>query len=235
MNVKYEVYKSTYPLSYYEIGTIYSFYGKRENTNNLKIASEEEIQKYSHLLDQLESKDSNTAIKAVKARGEGSENNSEKIRYYGVVVDKERGEKYQQIVVMMSNYYDGNKLYLIQKYSVGLKETEAIKLDGEDLIPVSDHAEFRFEKNINDFGVTRITRTNNNENNGITGITRVSEDKVFAKGVTGITRAEDKNIFIHNSANHESADITGITRAESSVTGITRAKGDITGITRAKK
>lgn len=135
----------------------------------------------------------------------------------------------------MSNYYDGNKLYLIQKYSVGLKETEAIKLEGEDLIPVSDHAEFRFEKNINDFGVTGITRTNNNENNGITGITRVSEDKVFAKGVTGITRAEDKNIFIHNSANHESADITGITRAESSVTGITRAKGDITGITRAKK
>lgn len=229
MNYEIEPYKSTYPIAYYDIGTVYSFYGRRECAG--AIAPEMYVKQYAYLLDQLEDEESNNVIKSVQTRGEKS---TSMIRYYGVVVDKS-SDSYPSIKVMTLNIKDGCKIYQIKSYSVGRKNTEAISTDGKNLMTASAKADIEITGNISTkvtSGITRVDKANTNKS--VTGVTRVpSEVKSQPKGVSGVTRLYKEAVEVSHVAN-EISSVTGITRAKS-VSGITRTNNSVSGITRVRK
>ena len=56
-----ESYNASYPLSYYQIGNVYSFYGTK-NAKMAEPATDEQIRKYSNKLIELEQERTNSAI-----------------------------------------------------------------------------------------------------------------------------------------------------------------------------
>lgn len=229
MNYEIEPYKSTYPAAYYDIGTVYSFYGRRECAG--AIAPEMYVKQYAHLLDQLEDEESNSVIKAVQTRGEKS---TSMIRYYGVVVDKS-SEPFPLIKVMTLNLKNGRKIYQIKSYSVGRKNTDAISTDGKNLMTASAKADIDVTGNITPKVASGITRANKlNTNKSVTGVTRASSEvSSQPKGVSGITRIHNHSVEVSHVTNDTSS-VSGITRANS-VSGITRVNNGVSGITRVKK
>lgn len=236
MNYEIEPYKSTYPLAYYDIGTVYSFYGRRESTWDT--APEVYVKQYAHLLNKLEDEEKSNVIKAVRVR---EENFTSLIRYYGVVVEKASGS-YDSIKVMVLSEIYGRRIYLIRSYVVGRMSTEAITTDGKDLMAVSAKADVDISDNIFDnisyittkvsSGITRANKSSTDSS--VTGVTRASNTMSDQpKGVTGITRTHKESAEISHAAS-DVPTVTGITRVDS-VTGITRAGNSVSGITRAKK
>lgn len=242
MNYEIEPYKSTYPLAYYEIGTVYSFYGRRETVGN--IALDTYVKNFAYLLDQLEKEERTAAIKSVGARGNKE---SSMIRFYGVVIEKTNGVS-PTITVMILNRKNGHKIYQTKSYTVGRNTANAITTDGKNLMTATVRADIKINGNIfseNVTGsVTGITRANTIKSNPtVTGVTRATSNvETQTKGVSGVTRAHKESENIDHTIS-DVPDVTGITRANTvsgvtranSVSGITRANNSVTGITRANK
>jgi len=212
MRKKYESYNAGFPLSYYEIGEIYSFYGS--TSSNTTPASEEQIKRFAEILNEVH-EDDNDAIKPVE--GFLRRNNRTLQRYYAVVVGKE--DNY--IIVMFENNNGGRKNYLLKKYIT----SKRCVLDGKDWIPTETSTSYENT----DVGakVGGITKVSGDEKK-VGGITRSGNTGKESTGIGGITLANKEDGHLKSSH--------GINRAENTgkVGGITRRK-KVGGITRSNK
>lgn len=195
----YESYAALYPLSYYELGTIYSFYGNKTSTGTL--ATPEQIKKYAPILQELE-----VDQVGLKENASSYSNCYKDIldRYYAVVVDKVSAGNNSYIVVMLCNKCNGKVDYYTRKYAVDSR----CFTDSQNYFPVVAHLN-HCEKNCASNGAS--------EKEGkamkVGGITKAEIDKK----VGGITRAT-------NEVNSTSSSVGGITLAyEKKVGGITKA------------
>lgn len=212
-------YDSRYPSEYYEIGTIYSFYGS-SNTGNLKPASDKYISKYSSKLHELLEEEKTSAIQSVSAANSKSSPISLQ-RFYGIVVDKPSKD---MIKIMLISIHDGVSDFFTKDYAVSYAGCSS---DGKDLMPVSSSAKYQKLTSDSTKKVGGITRTSTQSNVG--GITRVKQDDNSATGVGGITRANKNNSTTKSTNNQTSSNSTS-----NNVGGITRVK-NVGGITRVKK
>lgn len=190
-------YNSSYPLAYYEIGTVYSFYGDGSITGTP--ASSEIIQRYATVLNDLVSQEQENAIKPVKNLEVTNTGRSGLQRFYAVIIDKIKSGKDAKIVVMFRNK-NGDKIeYYTKQYAVNYSGCET---DGKDLMPASNHL---------DIGIK--------SNNKIGGITKVRTDKK----VGGITKVRIDAELTQISSTSSVGGITKV-RKEERVGGITRVK-----------
>lgn len=138
---KYESYAASYPLAYYELGTIYSFYGQTNSTGTL--ATAEQIRKYASVLQELEADEStingvyNNSTTATAGRPSGAIG-----RYYAVVVDKVNAGSNSYIVVMLCNKNNGRTDYYTRKYAVN----SSCFTDSKNLMQPSTHLSFSNNK-----------------------------------------------------------------------------------------
>ncbi len=211
-------YDSRYPSEYYEIGTIYSFYGS-SNTGNMKPASDEYISKYSSKLLELLEEEKTSAIQSVSATNSKSSPISLQ-RFYGIVVDKPRKD---MIKIMLISIHDGVSDFFTKDYAVSYSGCSS---DGKDLMPVSSSAKYKKETGNSAKKVGGITRSGSKSNVG--GITRAKPNDNSAAGVGGITRA-NKTATTASTTNQTSSN-----SSSNNVGGITRVK-NVGGITRVKK
>jgi len=208
-----ESYNSSYPLAYYEVGTVYSFYGQGSAKGNP--APSDAIQKYASLLNELVVEEQERAIKPVKgsatATGRGGLN-----RFYAVVIEKIKSDSSAYIVVMLCNKHNGQFEYYTRKYSVN----HGCVTDGKDLMPTSAYLDF--ESKISG-KVGGITLAGKGEKVG--GVTRANGKNTSASSVGGITK-------VHQPSNHS----VGGTNVSTKVGGVTLVREKkVGGITRAKK
>ena len=180
-------YNSSYPLAYYTVGNIYSFYGKKIKKGIL--ATKTQIEKYANILDGLEDKSKGTAIKPVE-----KDNSQPNIlnRFYAVVVDKVENEQNSYIVVMFRNTFQNRVEYYTKKYTVDY----GCDTDDEDLMPIL--TSLNFAPNTNKVG--KITLANNTNKVGKT--TQVSEHNTQSAGVGQITKVrkeKDNEVFTNES------------------------------------
>lgn len=188
---KYESYAASYPLAYYELGTIYSFYGQASSTGTP--ATAEQIRKYSPVLQELEA-DESTANGAYGAAATASRSNCAIGRYYAVVVDKVNAGSNSYIVVMLCNKNNGRTDYYTRKYAVN----SSCFTDSKNLMQPSTHLSFSnnkkpVEKTSTGTKVGGITKAESSKKVG--GITRASNDvKSESSSVGGITLANKKKV-----------------------------------------
>ena len=207
-------YNSSYPLAYYEIGTVYSFYGQASAKGTP--APADAIQKYAHVLNALVTEEQGSAIKPVKESGSSAVGFSGVNRFYAVVIDKARFGKQAYIVVMLCNKYNGRSEYYTRKYSVNF----GCATDGKDLMPASSYLGFESKIGGKVGGVTLAGKGSK-----VGGITRANGKNTSTSSVGGITRVNQPN-------NHSS----GNTSKNGKVGGITLVKEQkVGGITRVKK
>ena len=211
-------YDSRYPSEYYEIGTIYSFYGTNSR-GNLKPAKAEYISKYSADLLELQEEEKTSAIQSVQSSDYNSSSKSLQ-RFYGIVVDKPRKDI---IKVMLISVQDGVSDFFTKDYTVS---SIGCLSDGKELMPVSPTAKYEYADKNNVKKVGGITRESSSSKVG--GITRVKQSPKSAFGIGGITRS-----------NNGSDSAPKISKADNvtnpnSKGGITRVK-NVGGITRVKK
>lgn len=209
-----ESYNSSYPLAYYEVGTVYSFYGQASAKGTP--APSDAVQKYASLLNALVVGEQESAIKPVKgsaatATGRGGLN-----RFYAVVIEKIKSGSSAYIVVMLCNKYNGKSEYYTRKYSVN----HGCATDGKDLMPTSAHLDF--ESKISG-KVGGITLAGKGEKVG--GVTRANGKSTSTSSVGGITK-------VHQPSNQSA----GGSNASTKVGGVTLVREQKVGeITRAKK
>lgn len=194
-----ESYNASYPLSYYKIGTVYSFYGT-SNMQNTAPASAEQISRYSGTLIALEQEDARNAIKPMTGSSTTTARRGGMSRYYAVVVDKVSAQKSSGITVMFINRDAGETEYLLKKYAV----SHPVHLDGKDLMPVSTHTSYGIDnrttnsptkpgqltKATKDEKVGQLTRSGGKENPS-TGSSAVGQ-LTHAKGTEASPKAEPK-------------------------------------------
>lgn len=210
-------YDSRYPSEYYEIGTVYSFYGS-SNTGNLKPATPEYISKYSAKLLELQEEEKTSAIKSVET-GKSSNSFSTFQRFYGIVVAKPQN---RFIRIMLISIHDGISDFYTKEYAVSFS---GCPLDEKEVMSVSSSAKYNgisgdIEKKVG--GITRVDSKTN-----VGGITRVKPNDNSAAGVGGITRSNKSITPVPsakpNTTNTSSNNVGGITRVKN-VGGITRVK-----------
>lgn len=185
MATKIESYNASYPAAFYEIGTVYSFYGNTRSSGTP--AKEEYIRHYSSALKSLESPQKTNAIQPVKSSGsvKTSRNNGRLTRYYAVVVSKSA----TSIEIMFVNDDNGRESYLTRKYAV----SKSCTTDGKDLMAP------RAKTNVNGLRGTiqktgGITRIQNNSNIGkVGGITKAGQTSMATANVGGITRMKSQS------------------------------------------
>lgn len=222
----YESYNASYPLAYYEIGTIYAFYGS--NIANAKPATSDQIQRFSAILSELEETENANAIKPVKHVGNTSSGRAGLQRYYAVVVSKQKNS----IEAMFCNSNDGWTNYLTKRYIV----SSSCSTDGKDLMPVQTKSSYDKTGNSQTKvgGITKAGKTSATMKVG--GVTRVGTQDASSAGVGRITRANNNSKTANGSIGSQSMQtgtkVGGITRVNK-VGGITRAN-KVGGITRAK-
>lgn len=208
-----ESYNSSYPLVYYEVGTVYSFYGQASAKGTP--APSDTVQKYASLLNALVAEEQESAIKPVKgsaatATGRGGLN-----RFYAVVIEKIKSGSGSCIVVMLCNKHNGKSEYYTRKYSVN----HGCATDGKDLMPTSAHLDF--ESKISG-KVGGITLAGKGEKVG--GVTRVNGKNTSTSSVGGITKVHQPSNQSAGGSN-TSTKVGGLTLVrEQKVGGITRAK-----------
>lgn len=193
---KYDSYAASYPLAYYELGTIYSFYGQASSTGTP--ATADQIRKYSSVLQELEADDS-TFIGNYGTKLSTSHTNGAIGRYYAVVVDKVNAGKDSYIVVMLCNKDNGRTEYYTRKYAVN----SSCFTDSKNLMQPSTHLSFSTNKK---------TSQQTTMSAKVGGITKAET----SKKVGGITRADSE-------VKETSTSVGGITIANKKVGGITRA------------
>lgn len=221
-------YNSSYPLAFYDIGEIYSFYGN--NNTQGKPANEDAINKYSKLLVDM-TETTKSALKPISDVSVSNVNTRTFDRFYGVVVGKNPKNNY--IEVLFCNLDGDNYTFFTRKYSVN----HGCALDGKDILrpkaslSISEEKENAIEK------IGGITKAESNNRSG--GITRAENENSNSSSIGGITRtaATNKVGGITRANTSASNKVGGITRANSSnnsnAGGITRAANNTGGITRA--
>lgn len=208
-----ESYNSSYPLAYYEVGTVYSFYGQASAKGTP--APSDAVQKYASLLNALVAEEQESAIKPVKgsaatATGRGGLN-----RFYAVVIEKIKSGSGAYIVVMLCNEHNGKSEYYTRKYSVN----HGCATDGKDLMPTSAHLDF--ESKISG-KVGGITLAGKGEKVG--GVTRANGKNTSTSSVGGITKVHQPSNQSAGGSN-TSTKVGGVTLVrEQKIGGITRAK-----------
>lgn len=209
-----ESYNSSYPLAYYEVGKIYSFYGQASVKGTP--ASFDAIQKYASVLNALVVEEQESAIKPVKGSSVAATSRGGMNRFYAVVIDKVKSGNGAYIVVMLCNKYNGRSEYYTRKYSVN----HGCATDGKDLMPAAAH--LGFESKISE-KVGGITLAGKGEKVG--GITRANGKNASTPSVGGITK-------VRRSCNQSE----GVAKSGTKVGGVTLVKEQkVGGITRAKK
>lgn len=133
-----EEYQGAYPLAYYQVGRVYSFYGA-SSAQNAAPASTEQISEYSDRLLALEEEESGGAGEALPARCMASATWLR--RYYAVVVEKIPSRHSPGIMVMFINRNADKTEYLLKKYAV----SHPVHFDGQVLMPVSAHTSYGAE------------------------------------------------------------------------------------------
>lgn len=193
----YDSYNAAYPLAYYELGTIYSFYGK--TTSSSTSATADQIRKYSAVLQELEA-DTSSAVISSGSKASKEQTQGVLQRYYAVVVDKVDLGGNSYIVAMLCCKSDGRTQYITRNYAVNT----TCFTDSKNLMPPVAHLNSSPETNKPAEAPAGAK---------VGGITRAE----LGKKVGGITRAD-------NTAAETSSGIGGITRVEKKkVGGITRA------------
>lgn len=188
---KYDSYAASYPLAYYELGTIYSFYGQASSTGTP--ATADQIRKYASVLQELEADDS-TFIGNYGTKLSAGHTNGAIGRYYAVVVDKVNAGKDSHIVVMLCNKGNGRTEYYTRKYAVN----SSCFTDSKNLMQPSTHLNFSTNRKISpqptvSTKVGGITKAETSKKVG--GITRAdSEVKETSTSVGGITIANKKKV-----------------------------------------
>lgn len=209
-----ESYNSSYPLAYYEVGTVYSFYGQTSAKGTP--ATSDVIQKYASALSTLVIEEEKSAIKPVKGSSVTATRCGGLNRFYAVVIDKVKSGSSAYIVVMLCNKYNGRSEYYTRSYSVN----NGCTTDGKDLMPASAHLGFESKNAYKVGGITLVSKDKK-----VGGITRSNEKNNSTSSVGGITK-------VHSSDNHS----TGLTSVSTKVGGITLVKEHkVGGITRVKK
>ena len=209
-----ESYNSSYPLAYYEVGTVYSFYGPASAKGTP--APSDAVQKYASLLNALVVGEQESAIKPVKgsaatATGRGGLN-----RFYAVVIEKIKSGSSAKIVVMLCNKYNGKSEYYTRKYSVN----HGCETDGKDLMPTSAHLDFESKISGKVGGITLAGKGKK-----VGGVTRANGKNTSTSSVGGITK-------VHQPSNQSA----GGSNASTKVGGVTLVREQkVGGITRAKK
>lgn len=184
-----ESYNASYPLSYYKIGTVYSFYGT-SNMLNTTPASAEQISRYSGKLLAMEQEEARNAIKPVTRSATTTARRSGMSRYYAVVVDKVSSQKSSGITVMFINRDAGETEYLLKKYAV----SHPVHLDGKDLMPVSTHTSYGIEKSDrkHDSKLGQLTKAVKGENVGqLTHSGRKANSATTSRAVGQLTHTEN--------------------------------------------
>ena len=149
-----ESYNASYPLSYYKIGTVYSFYGT-SNTANTTHATDEQIRRYSDKLIALEQEEAQNAIQPVAGSRTSAYIRNGMSRYYAVVVEKTTG-----ISVMFINRDSGTTEYLLKKYPVSTHTSYGSdKTDGK-----SNSKPGQLTRATRDEKVGQLTHRHSNEN-----------------------------------------------------------------------
>ena len=204
---KIESYNASYPAAFYEIGTIYSFYGKKSSEGTS--ASRAYIDSYSAVLKDLEAQQKANAIQPVKGGLANISGGKKGLnRYYAVVVSKSA----TFIEIMFLNGKNGNESYLTRKYAVN----KSCSTDGKDLMtPTTRIKVSRVQGGAAKIG--GVTRLQSESNSKVGGITRTGQNSAIAANVGGITRIKDRH-----SDNDSSFEVPG--RNEAKVGGITRIK-----------
>lgn len=183
MTKKIESYNASYPAAFYEIGTVYSFYGSMNSTGIP--AAQEYISSYSSVLKGLESRQKSNAIQPVKngsAKVSGGQNGL--TRYYAVVVSKSA----TSIEIMFLNDDNGEESYLTKKYAVG----KSCTTDGKDLMkPTTKTNISGVQGGIKKIG--GITKVQDNIGSGkVGGITKIGRTPATSANVGGITRIKNQ-------------------------------------------
>ena len=207
MAKKIESYSASYPAAFYEIGTIYSFYGNMNSTGTP--ATQEYISRYSSALKGLETQQKSNAIQPVKggsAKASGGKGGL--TRYYAVVVSKSA----TSIEIMFLNDDNGKESYLTRKYAV----SKSCATDGKDLMAPSTRTNVSGVQGETS-KIGGITRVQGGGNGKVGGITRVGQNTTTSANVGGITRMKEKS---SSSVNAPAVSI----RPEPKVGGITRMK-----------
>lgn len=208
-----ENYNSSYPLAYYEEGTVYSFYGQA-SAKGIP-APTDAIQKYASLLDTLIAEEQTSAIKPVKASATTSTGRSGLNRFYAVVIEKIKSGNSAYIVVMLCNKCNGKTEYYTRKYSVN----HGCTTDGRDLMPTSTHLDFESQISGKIGGITLAGKGEK-----IGGVTRANGKNTSTSSVGGITKVHQANNQ-SSGASNTSTKVGGVTLVrEQKVGGITRAK-----------
>jgi hypothetical protein len=207
---KIESYNASYPAAFYEIGTLYAFYGNKNSKGTP--ATDECVRHFSAALKALEIQKKSNAIQPVK---NGTSNtpasNGELERFYAVVVSKSA----KNIEVMFLNNDNGVESYLTRKYVV----SSSCTTDGKDLIPPSTRTNVTGLKGTAQ-KVGGITRVQNNTIGGkVGGITKVAQTSITSTNIGGITRMKRSN----TSSVSESA-TASYSKPAPKVGGITRMK-----------
>ena len=202
-------YNSSYPLAYYEIGTVYSFYGGDSITGTP--ASSEIIQRYATVLNDLVSQEQENAIKPVKNLEATNTGRSGLHRFYAVIVDKVKSGKDVKIVVMFRNK-NGDKIeYYTKQYAVNHSGCET---DGKDLMPTSDHLDLGLKSNNKIGGVAKIRKDDN------------------VGGVAKIQTYKDGNEFTQIPSG---SSIGGVARVRQSDRQVTESHDIVGGVARVRK
>lgn len=208
MAKKIESYNASYPAAFYEIGTIYSFYGNMNSTGTP--ATQEYISRYSSALKSLETQQKSNAIQPVKGgSAKASGGKSGLTRYYAVVVSKSA----TSIEIMFLNDDNGKESYLTRKYAV----SKSCATDGKDLMaPTTKTNVSGVQGGTQKIG--GITRVQNNGGSGkVGGITKAGQTSTASANVGGITR-------IKNQSSSSASTPTTASQTAPRVGGITRMK-----------
>lgn len=194
----YESYVASYPLAYYDLGTIYSFYGHKDaNIRNITTlqATPDQIKKYAPILQEMEVDQIN-----LKEKMSGFSGCYKDIldRYYAVIVDKVSAGPNSYITAMFCNKADGKLEYYTRKYAVD----SMCLTDAQNYLPIAAHLNYSFmcchsegsvEKTVKTMKVGGITKAE--LNNKVGGITRATnESDSVSTSVGGITLAHEKKI-----------------------------------------
>lgn len=210
-----ESYNSSYPLAYYEVGAIYSFYGQMSAKGTP--ATSDAIRKYASALDALFVEERESAIKPVRESAATVAGSGGLNRFYAVVIEKIKSGNNAYIVVMLCNKHNGKYEYYTRKYSV----SHGCATDGKDLMPTSSHLDFETET----FGkVGGITLAGKKKKVG--GITRAGREYASTPGVGGITKVNNRQDNSQNNSDIKNgAKVGGVTLVrEQKVGGITRVR-----------
>lgn len=206
MAKKIESYNASYPAAFYEIGTIYSFYGRHSSKGTP--ASQEYISRYSAALKGLEAQQKSNAIQPVKGGSNTPSGRSGLTRYYAVVV----GKSATSIEIMFLNEDNGKESYLTRKYAV----SKSCTTDGKDLMEPSTRTNISGVQGETS-KIGGITRVQGGGNRKVGGITRAGQNTTTSANVGGITRMKEKTSSSVNAPAVSS-------RSEPRVGGITRMK-----------